>query len=136
MNDHRVIPIHNATGTGNLEPLLHQIRHGLEHLLNTGEKTVIDLSAMPLADSELETLLEILGSGEVIAELNILGKSIIEETRFSGVWILRHLNEAGENDRIFIEIDSIPSLLCAQAEDIQLGLTKLDQYLTHMPAEN
>ena len=133
MSKHNVIPIHNEAHTGNLEPLLHQIRHALEHLLDCGEKTVIDLAAMPLADNELTALLDVLGKGEVSAELNILGKSVIEETRFSGVWVIRHLNENEENDRVFIEVDTIPSLLSAQTEDIQLGLIQLDQTLTTPP---
>ena len=136
MAEYNVIPIHNEEQTGNLKPLLHQVRHALEHLLKTGEKTVIDLSAMPMSDDELQALVKFLGKGEVNAELDILGKSRVEESRFSGVWLVRHLNEAGEDDRMFIEIDTIPSLLCAQTEDIQHGLSGLEQSLTEDHTEN
>jgi len=136
MPEYNVIPIHNETQTGNLKPLLYEIRHALVQLLKTGEKTVIDLSAMPMSDSELLTLEQFLGKGEVSAELNILGKSRVEESRFSGVWLVRHLDEAGEKDRLFIEIDTVPPLLCAQTEDIHHGLSQLEQSLTEDLSEN
>jgi len=130
MTEYNVIPIYDEEVTGNLLPLLHEIRHALDHMLRNGEKTVIDLSAMPLSDNELDSLIEFLGKGEVAAELDILGGSRVTESRFSGVWLVQHLNTAGENDRLFIEIDRIPPLLCAQTEDIQHGLSQLKQSLT------
>lgn len=136
MPEYNVIPIHNETHTGNLKPLVYEIRHALEQLLKTGEKTVIDLSAMPISDDELLALEQFLGKGEVSAELDILGKSRVEETRFSGVWLVRHLDEAGEKDRLFIEIDTVPPLLCAQTEDIHHGLSQLVQSLTEDLSEN
>ena len=93
MSEYSVIPIYNEEQTGNLLPLLHEIRHALDQLLGSGEKTVIDLSAMPLSESELQTLIEFLGEGEVKAELDILGGSRIVETRFSGVWLVQHLKK-------------------------------------------
>ena len=136
MPEYSVIPIHNETLTGNLKPLLYEIRHALEQLLKTGEKTVIDLSAMPMSDSELLDLERFLGKGEVSAELEILGKSRVEESRFSGVWLVHHLDTAGERDRLFIEIDTVPPLLCAQPEDIHHGLSQLEKSLTEDLSEN
>lgn len=111
--------------TENILPLLHEIRHALEDLLATGQTTVIDLQAMPFAPSELIELKEILGVGEVSAELNALGKSTIQETAFSGVWWIVHYNVDEKVVSQTIEICHIPAILMAQNADIQMGLQKL-----------
>ena len=53
--------------TGNVVPLLHEIRHALERLAETGEPTVIDLRSMPLAPGEEDAIEQVLGEGEVTA---------------------------------------------------------------------
>jgi hydrogenase-1 operon protein HyaF len=111
--------------TGNILPLVHEIRHALEKLLATGESTAIDLQAMPFAPSELLELKDILGIGEVSAELNTLGKSTIQETSFSGVWWITHFNTNQQLISQTIEICPIPAILMAQQADIQIGLQQL-----------
>lgn len=111
--------------TGNILPLLHEIRHALEDLLGTEQTTVIDLQAMPLMSSELIELKEILGVGEVSAELHALGKSTIQETAFSGVWWIVHYNIDEKVISQTIEICRIPAILMAQHADIQMGLQQL-----------
>ena len=59
--------------TGNVKPLLHEIRHALARLEEGGEGTVIDLQSLPLAPGEERRIEETLGKGEVSAELNALG---------------------------------------------------------------
>ena len=51
--------------TRNVKPLLHEIRHALDALLDGGGRSVIDLRSMPLAPGEEEHLLEELGQGEI-----------------------------------------------------------------------
>ena len=51
--------------TGNVVPLLHEIRHALERLVDSGEPTMIDLRGIPLAPGEEDALESALGSGEV-----------------------------------------------------------------------
>lgn len=104
--------------TGNVEPLLHEIRHALDRLVNTGEPTIIDLRAMPMAPGELEQLEMLLGEGEVIATLNALGPSEIKETRFSGVWLVTHFNAENEILGKTIEITRIPEILLSQESEI------------------
>lgn len=111
--------------TGNILPLMHEIRHALEKLLATGESTAIDLQAMPFSPSELLELKDILGIGEVSAELNTLGKSTIQETSFSGVWWVAHFNAHQQLVSQSIEICPIPTILMAQQADIQIGLQRL-----------
>ena len=47
--------------TGNVLPLLHEIRHALRQLLDTGETTSIDLRGLPMAAGEQERLIGFLG---------------------------------------------------------------------------
>lgn len=115
--------------TWNVQPLLHEIKHALEQLLNTGETSVIDLRSIPLAPGEEETILDTLGRGEIKAELNALGPSEIIETQYAGVWIVTHFND--DNDIIgrFIEITTIPDIVCSQNEDVSEAFSRLAETL-------
>lgn len=119
---------------GNALPLLHEIRHALARLIEEGEVTVIDVQSLPMGPGDMRRLLEALGEGEIKAELDALGKSIIRESRYSGVWITEHLNDSGGVASRFIEVTWVPSLLHSQVEDVQHGLTELADALA--PAGN
>lgn len=119
---------------GNALPLLHEIRHALARLIEEGESTTIDVQSLPMGPGDLRRLLDALGEGEVRAELEALGKTEIRESRYSGVWIIEHLNGSGGVASRFIEISWVPSLLQAQAEDVQKGLAELADALA--PAGN
>ncbi|HUG99868.1 MAG TPA: hydrogenase expression/formation C-terminal domain-containing protein [Gammaproteobacteria bacterium] len=110
---------------GNALPLLHEIRHALARLIEEGEPTTIDVQSLPMGPGDLRRLLDALGEGEVRAELEALGKTVMRESRYSGVWIIEHLNGSGGVASRFIEISWVPSLLQAQVEDVQKGLTEL-----------
>ncbi len=110
---------------GNALPLLHEIRHALARLIEEGEPTVIDIQSLPMGPGDMRRLFDALGEGEVRAELEALGKTVIRESRYSGVWIIEHLDGSGGFASRFIEITWVPSLLQAQVEDVQKGLTEL-----------
>ncbi len=111
--------------TGNIPPLLHEIRHALRNLLDNGETTTIDLRGLPMAPGEQDQLLEILGKGEVSARLDALGKSEITESSFAGVWLIIHYNNNGEVMGKFIEITRMPAILKAQTADMEESLAAL-----------
>ena len=115
--------------THNVQPLLNEIRHALHELLQGGDPVVIDLRSLPLAPGEEQTLLDVLGRGEVQARLFALGPSEIIETRFPGVWVVTHRNENDEVIGKFIEICDMPELLRSQQEDIRRGLEQLQTQL-------
>jgi hydrogenase-1 operon protein HyaF len=115
--------------THNVQPLLHEIRHGLKQLLESGETTTIDLRSIPLAPGEEDTLLGELGHGEVHAQLSALGPSEIIETRFPGVWLVTHYNAGNEIIGRFIEVSEMPRILKAQVDDIREGLESLQAQL-------
>ena len=58
MNEELIFITSNADTTGNVIPLLHQIRHALSQLLAQQEETTIDLRRLPLSASE-ESQLEL-----------------------------------------------------------------------------
>ncbi len=125
------IPV-TVTGefTGNVTPLLHEVRHALAALLENDEQTVIDLRAMPLAPGEEARIEEALGQGEVRVELNALGRSDIVETQYPGVWLITHSNTENKVVGKYIEIALIPDILQAQQGDIEAGLEQLSNTLT------
>ena len=115
--------------TLNVLPLLHEVRHSLERLLERGEETTIDLGSIPLAPGELDKIDDALGTGEVKAMLESLGPSQIYETRFSGVWRITHFNAANEVVGRFIEVTRMPAVLFAQDVDMRASLVQLTEKL-------
>lgn len=115
--------------TGNDILILHEIRHALKKLLDESESTIIDLRAIPMAPGEEARIETMLGQGELSATLNALGKSTINETAFSGVWLITHYNTEDEILGKFIEISKLPSILASQHEDIEVGLEQLTHQL-------
>ena len=115
--------------TGNVEPLLHEIRHALQHWLDEGEVTIIDLHSIPMGPGEEDRIVSELGRGEVQVRLLALGSSEIVETRFPGVWLVTHYNSDEEIIGKFIEICDMPALLKAQEDDIREGIECLNAQL-------
>ena len=115
--------------TWNVRPILFEVRHALEALLDKGETSIIDLRSIPLAPGEEEKILKTLGQGEVHARLNALGPSEIYETRYAGVWLITHYNEDEAIVSRFIEITRLPDILKSQTEDMSKALTELTQEL-------
>ena len=115
--------------TGNVEPLLHEIRHALQHWLDEGEVTIIDLRSIPMGPGEEDRIVSELGRGEVQVRLLALGSSEIVETRFPGVWLVTHYNSDEEIIGKFIEICDMPALLKAQEDDIREGIECLNAQL-------
>ena len=115
--------------TWNVKPILHEIRHALRKLLETGECSIIDLRSIPLAPGEEDTIIDTLGCGEVHAKLNALGPSEIYETRFAGVWLITHFNEESSIISRFIEITVFPDILKSQSDDMTFALDLLENEL-------
>ena len=110
---------------GNVKPLLNEIIHALDRLLSDDEPTAIDLASLPFAPGELDELERVLGNGELTAELDALGKSLIRETAYPGVWWLEHRNTAGEIVGRYVEITRTPEILMSQDADIGAGRARL-----------
>lgn len=115
--------------TWNAQPILFEVRHALEELLDSGETSIIDLRSIPLAPGEEDIIINTLGQGEVHARLNALGHSEIYETRYAGVWLVSHYNDDEALVSRFIEITRLPDILRSQHEDISKALNELTQEL-------
>ncbi|RKZ55840.1 MAG: hydrogenase accessory protein HupE [Gammaproteobacteria bacterium] len=111
--------------TQNVKPLLHEIKHALDNLIETGKTTIIDLRSIPLAPGEEDKILTTLGQGEVHAQLHALGLSEVIETQYAGVWIITHYNDENHIISRFIEVTTMPEILCSQTEDIMAAFSRL-----------
>lgn len=115
--------------TGNLPSILSEIKFALNQLLEHKKNHSIDLRAMPWSPGEEEKLENYLGQGEIQVELNTLGKSTFTETNYSGVWIVSHFNDEGEEIGKFIEVTYLPDMIFSQQEDIKESYKRLNNDL-------
>jgi hydrogenase-1 operon protein HyaF len=123
------IAVSAEVATGNVEPLLHEIRHALKRLATGEEGTTIDLRRLPLAPGEEERIEKTLGAGEVRAEVDALGPTLVQETSYPGVWLVTHKNADGVVVGRFIEVTWVPELLKSQLADIDAGIARLEDEL-------
>lgn len=118
--------------TGNAIPILHEIAALLENLAHTGAGGSIDLGSMPMLPGDRAILEEVLGRGEVSAEIDALGPSHVRETALRGVWWVTHCNDAGETLADLIEVARLPSILATPDEDVREALQSLRERLALM----
>ena len=122
MTEELIFMTSNAEKTGNVMPLLHQIRHALSQLIERQEQTRIDLRRLPLSASEEAQLEAFLGHGEVKADIQALGDTVLIESRYAGVFQNRILCD-GISQR-FLQSDIpvvIPSSLPLNDAAISVG---------------
>lgn len=120
--------------TGNIDPLLHEVKHALLHLRDTGQSTTIDLSTLPFGPGEKERLIEFLGHGEVDARVSALNTTQIRESAFPGVWIVEYQAPDGGPLATHIEVTRIPTLLQTPEPDLADSLAGLAQKLNTVEA--
>lgn len=119
--------IENTLGAwGNCLPILHELRHGLKRLARSGETTQIDLSSIPFAPGDEQRLLEILGEGEVEANVDALGPTRVWESGIHGIWLVDYRNIDGQRLALHIEIATVPNILRTQPQDIKDAIDKLE----------
>ena len=110
---------------GNVRPILNEVIHAIDRLLEEDVPTTIDLAGLPFAPGELDTLEATLGSGELAAQLDALGNSRIRETTYPGVWWIEHRNVHDEIVGRYLEITRVPEILSSQDADICAGRARL-----------
>ncbi|MGB9129385.1 MAG: hydrogenase expression/formation protein [Thiobacillus sp.] len=133
------IPIHVITPTpgepgltGNAPPLLRELAEQVKCLLETGEASAIDLSALPLTPADLDWLHDKLGSGEIAVTLQASGESTLNETACPGIWWVTHHNEQGAVTSQFIEVAFVPELVKAHPQDVAIGLETLELLISDL----
>lgn len=134
-----VIPIHAISAppaeaglSGNALPLLRELSEMLHRLLERGESSAIDLSALPLTPADLDWLQDKLGQGEIAVTLQANGESTLNETAFSGVWWVVHHNERGAVTSQFIEVAFVPDLVKAHPKDVETGSEYLELLISDL----
>ena len=127
------IPIHPVNAapaepglTGNAPPLLRELLEMVRRLLDSGESSSIDLTALPLTPADLDWLRDKLGQGEITITLQANGESSLDETASPGVWWITHRNEQGTVIAQFLEVTFVPELVKAQPQDVQIGYEYLE----------
>jgi hydrogenase-1 operon protein HyaF len=114
-----------AMRTGMVQSLLHEIALHLSRLEGSGEENAIDLRSLPMTQAERDELDKFLGHGDVDVHLNAAGESEIWETRYAGVWWVRHCSGDGRIAAETIEITRIPKILITHASDISAAANRL-----------
>jgi hydrogenase-1 operon protein HyaF len=110
---------------GNVLPILNEVMHALDRLLEDDVPTIIDLAGLPFAPGELDKLEATLGTGELVANLDALGTSRIRETAYPGVWWIEHRNVHDEVVGRYLEVTRQPEILSSQDADIMAGRARL-----------
>lgn len=118
--------------TGNARPLLRELLEAAGRLLETGEPSAIDLSALPLTPADLDWLREKLGAGEISITLQAIGESTLNETACPGVWWVTHHNEHGAVTSQFLEVAFVPELVKADPHDVELGREYLELLISDL----
>jgi len=108
--------------TQNLEPLLLQVEQALSDLVERGQATLIDLTAMPFSDQDEHDLRERLGKGEVSATVEAFGPTMVVETGLSGVWLVEHKDAEGRRLTLHLEVCRVPAILVTPEEDVAEAL--------------
>lgn len=112
--------------TGNAHPLLRELAEQVKRLLESGEASAIDLSALPLTPADLDWLRAQLGQGEIAVTLQANGESTLNETACPGIWWVTHHNAQGAVTAQFLEVAFVPELVKAHPQDVALGLETLE----------
>ncbi|EEW25309.1 hydrogenase expression/formation C-terminal domain-containing protein [Rhodobacter ferrooxidans] len=121
--------------TGMAQSILREVARALAALAATGARDAVDLRSLPMTAADRAELETALGRGEVSVTLQSAGRSEIWETRFAGVWWLRHF---GGDDRIaaeVIEIAPVPDILVTHADEITAASALMLAELASMTKE-
>jgi hydrogenase-1 operon protein HyaF len=109
--------------------VLTEVARLLEALAVEGRSGAVDLRSLPLTDADRAQLSELLGPGEVTAELDVGGRSTVRETAYAGVWWVTH---RGAGDRVASEeiaVCPVPSILVAHPADIAAAARRIQKTL-------
>jgi hydrogenase-1 operon protein HyaF len=127
---------HDDTPANVVLPILHQIAAMLEALISSGQTNSIDLRRAPLSPQDRDKLRDMLGVGEVKAQIDCLGPTSIDETAVSGVWWITHYSADSRTVGEFIEVTACPDILNTPRSQLLSGLSLLRTRLSddsHVP---
>lgn len=126
-------PCMTTQSTGMAWSILTEIRQLLDALNEKGTVGSIDLRSLPMTDADREQLENLLGRGEVHAELDLAGTSEVWETAYAGVWWIRHKGAADKIACEEIAVTAIPEILITHPVDIEAAAARLGNELSQAP---
>ncbi|MDE2304732.1 MAG: hydrogenase expression/formation protein [Gammaproteobacteria bacterium] len=112
-----------------IEGLLRELAGHLHALAEHDLTGAIDLRSLPLTDVQLDGLRERLGRGEVSASFDVAGRSEVWETRYPGIWWIRHYDGLETVVVERIEITAVPEILRAGHADLAAAAANLRREL-------
>ena len=124
------IPVEIAQpSTGMADAVLHELLNHLRAFIDSNQSHVIDLSSLPMSETDKRDLEERLGQGEIRAVLSSMGDSKIFETNYSGIWWIKHYTTDEVLIAEFIEITAVPEILRSHDDDIRQSITELEKLI-------
>ena len=113
----------------NALPILVELQAHLTAYDGSGKQHSINLSLLPLSESEVEFLDTRLGRGPVDILSRGYGKCQVISTRTPNVWWVRYYNSMGTLILNSIEVVAVPEVVAAAGEDLRDSATRLQEIL-------
>ena len=118
--------------TGMALSIMAEVAGMLQALADKGETGSIDLRSLPLTDADREQLEELMGRGEVKAELEVSGDSTVWETSYPGAWWIRHRGAGGKISSEEITICPVPAIFSAHPADIEAAVNRIKNAIAEL----
>ncbi|MCP4075641.1 MAG: hydrogenase expression/formation protein [Gammaproteobacteria bacterium] len=115
--------------TGMVQAVLRELLEHVELLAESGQQHVIDLTSLPLNDSDKRELENVLGKGEISVTLSTLGDSRIIETGINGIWWIKHFSPNEKLLAELIEITPFPEIIKSHPDDIKQAVFELKKLI-------
>jgi len=120
-------PCQTENTTGMARSILAEVARMLDALAADGTTGSIDLRSLPLTEADRQQLEEMMGRGEVVAELELAGRSSVWETAYAGAWWVRHRGAGDKISSEEITVCPIPNILVTHPADIKAAALRIKQ---------
>lgn len=118
--------------TGMAKAIVREVLEHARRLAQGGERQVVDLKGLPLTTGDLAELEDLLGRGEVTANVDAAGPTEVFETRYPGVWWVRYQNLDGHSVAEQLEVTRIPAILETHPDDVQATVERLEALVSSL----
>jgi hydrogenase-1 operon protein HyaF len=119
-----------AAEFNNALAILVELQSHCERYTSTGEPHTINLTLLPLSDTELEFLDRRLGRGPIDTLSRAYGKCQVISTLTPHVWWVRYYNSMGTLILNTLEVVQVPEAIRAAQEDLSDSAERLDSILS------
>lgn len=120
------IPLEIAEPTsGMAQAILTELYDHLSGLASSGTRHVIDLTSLPMSETDKRELESLLGRGEVSVTLKTIGDSEIFETGYCGIWWIKHYTADKKLISELLEITTVPEIIKSHPDDIKKSVDEL-----------